>query len=371
MDILFVISHIPDNRYQKRIGMLKNKYEVGIIYWNKNLSPVDFEITGVKSYEINIPADKTNPIKRVPQIIRFIVKAYEKVKEIKPRSLYVGNLDMLCIAALHKKREHKCRVIYEIADLHRLIVDKQKIIYKKVISIFLVKLEKRIIEHVDILVLTSMKFFDFYYSSMIAKSKVIFMPNMPETETFRNYKKNRHEKFTIGFIGWIRYENQLRMLVEAADRANINVLFAGGEQAGKKFETYCAELSHVQFEGEFKHEKEVAEKYSKVDCIYAVYDADMRNVQIALPNKMYEAILCETPIIVAKNTYLAEQVMDMGIGIAVDHKDLTELENVLIRLSTDYEFYQNLCRNCRLNKEKIDINIYNKQLFREIERILE
>ena len=370
MDVLFVISHKPDNRYKKRLELIKNTFETGIVYWNKEDEPKNFSIEGVNSLELHIKANRTNPLKRIPQTLKFISKAIKEVEKQRPKLLYVGNLDMLMVAARYKYKHKEAKIVYEIADLHRLIIDRQKTFIKRLLSQILKITEKILTRSIDILVLTSMKFYDVYYSDFIDKKKVIFLPNMPEEDSFAGFKKLNHDKFTIGFIGWIRYKNQLRMLIEASQKANIDVVFAGEDGESDEFKKYCERFSNVTYIGPFVYEKEIKSMYGKVDCVYAVYDADMANVRVALPNKLYEAMLCEMPIIVAQNTYLSELVLDMGIGVAVNHKDVNDLTMKLKRLSSDSGYYEAICDNCRKCKETVKLSIYNRELLERIKEVL-
>jgi len=369
--IVFVISHRPDNRYQKRIQVLKQKYDIELIFWNKGEDLLKPIINGAHVNEIHIPANQINPLKRLPQTQRFISRAFHRLCNAKPDIVYVGNLDMLYIAGKYKHRiNSKARIIYEIADLHRLIIDKQKGI-KKVLSYGLKWLEKKYIKDVDLLVLTSMKFFDVYYMNLIEKSKVVFLPNMPEESTFDGYvpQDRTGEQFTVGFIGWIRYKDQLRMLIEAAEKTCCNVLFAGADREGTEFEEYCKQFSYVDYLGSFNYDKKIKNLYDMVDCIYAVYDADWTNVRIALPNKLYESILCEKPIIVAKNTYLSELVKDYGVGIETSHKSVADLIEVLDHLKNDKEYYTSLVNNCRRVKKEVSLSKYNENLICAISKL--
>ena len=91
-----------------------------------------------------------------------------------------------------------------------------------------------------------------------------------------------------------------------------------------------------------------------MDCVFAVYDADNPNVRIALPNKLYESILCELPIIVAKGTYLEELVKEWGVGVSVSHKDVNELAEALKMLMNNQELYGQIVDGCQRQKNGID-----------------
>ena len=85
--------------------------------------------------------------------------------------------------------------------------------------------------------------------------------------------------------------------------------------------------------------------------IYSVYDADMSNVRVALPNKLYESVYCRLPIIVAKNTYLEKVVNDWGVGIGVDHNSVEELRNAIIELKEKRKLYESYVYHCSLHQD--------------------
>lgn len=352
----------------KRFSALKDKSQF-VIYWNKSAEPVLKDLP-IGQLAIDLKANQTNPLKRIPETIIFIHKAAELIGDFNPKLLYVGNLDMLRIACKYKKRHPNVKIVYEIADLHRLIVDKQSGI-KSIIQRRLRAEEKKAMRDVDLLVVTSMEYYDAYYSDLIRKDKVLFLPNMPMLEPFREYDSNKHpQSFTIGFFGWIRYLEQLEMLMKAAEIADVNILFAGSNNSGQAFNEKCKEYKNVEYLDSFDYENEIAGLYEKVDCVYCVYDADQFNVRVALPNKLYESIYCEKPIIVAKNTYLAELVSELGVGLSVSHDNLFELVEALKILKKKTNTYQNMILACKHHKSEIDPDSYNNELNNEIHLLL-
>lgn len=357
--IAFLISHKPDIRYIKRFNVLINHFDIIVVYWNKTKSNNVFSYPGIEIKEITIPANQTNPIKRIPQTLKFSKMSFKQLTNTNADIVYAGNLDMLMVATKYANHSKGIKVVYEIADLHRLIIDEQRNLFKKLLSRFLKKKEEKLCKKVDLLVLTSMRFFDVYYKNLIDEDKVVFMPNIPDNTIFKDFKKNKHDDFVVAFVGSVRYKQQLSMLIEAATSNNINVLIAGKDADGDSFKNKYFGNKQVVFLGEFDYRKDICNIYSGVDCIYSVYDADMTNVRIALPNKLYESIATCIPIIVAKNTYLASLVEQYGCGCSVSHKNVDELIQTLTRLSTDKTFYLDLVRNCANNKDVIDPEKYN------------
>ena len=360
MDITFVISHLPDSRYKKRFEVLGKDRELSVVYWNKrgkeNLNLADIHIP---AFRADIPADQTSPLKRIPQWFRYARFALKQLICQSPRCVYVGNLDMLAIAWFYKRRKSpRVKVVYEIADLHRYIADIPRSPLKRLFRKMLIGIEARLISSVDLLTVTSWKFYETYYARWVPRDKTVLLPNMPQKEDFTHYCRKKSGEFTVGFIGSIRYKEQLKMLIHAGKRAGVRVFFAGAA-TDKEIESICREnREYCEFYGPFNYTQKIAELYGRLDCVYSVYDADMANVRIALPNKLYESILCCLPIIVARGTYLAELVEEWGVGVAVGHRDETELCRILERLKNDAEYYSALCQNCADHADKAEATSY-------------
>lgn len=366
MDITFVLSHIPDPRTNKRIESLKKVGSVSVVCWNRMNSKIwEAKDFSVKNIEIKIKTEYEQPLKRLFQTWKFILVAKKQLKSLNPKCLYVGNVDMLLLAYIHNfGRKNKAAIFYEVADLNSLIIDKQKGM-KRVIQGLIKYGEKKMCKKVDTLIITSERFYNVYYKDFFIGSKVVFIPNMPEPEPFTQYKRKEKGNFTVGYIGYIRYENQLKMLIDAAEKSNIKA-FMAGTGIDSEIEEYCKGKTNVQYFGQYNYDAEIANLYGQVDCVYAVYDASLMNVRVALPNKLYEAIYCGLPIIVADGTYLAELVVDMGVGVTVSHTDQKDLINLLKKLSQDKEYYQSLVDNCKKAKGDINASSYHEKLINRI-----
>lgn len=59
--------------------------------------------------------------------------------------------------------------------------------------------------------------------------------------------------------------------------------------------------------------------------VLSTYDVIYENVRFAEPNKLYEALYFEVPIIVSKNTYLAEKVKRLNVGFEINALDDEEI----------------------------------------------
>lgn len=365
MKVCFLLTHVPNPRMNKRITVFKDIAETKVICTRRASQNIWEPSQDVEHIIFDIDLPRSSQIlKRYLVSQDFQKKAIEKLEEFKPNVIYAEGLDTLIIADQYKKK-YKTKIIFEVADLRESFIEKPKNLFKRIVADVIQFKEKSVFRSVDYLVTTSPKFYDIHYKDLIAKDKVLFIPNTPDVEVFKNYKKKQGGTFTVGFIGGIRYLKQMNMLVDAANIVGCDVLFAGAGGTSSDYKAitkYCEGMENVTFTGRYDYKAEIASLYGRVDCVYAVYDADNPNVRIALPNKLYESVFCELPIIVAKNTYLSEMVEKWGVGIAISHKDKNELATLLTKLKGDAEFYNNFVEKCVKMKLTLNSSLINEKL---------
>mgnify|MGYP000874524913 CR=1 FL=1 len=205
----------------------------------------DFSDDEVDICPIKIKANRTNPLKRLLPTIIFTIKAQKRLFKISPQILHAENIDMLFVAFLYYLfRRDKPKIIYEVADLHELIINNPKSIGKGFIKQILIGLEKYLCKKISILILTSDRFYEVYYKEFVSQDKVLFIPNMPNLAVFCDYRKKQGGKFTIGFIGAVRYKEQMKLLIDAAEGKGVDILIAGFA-FDREIEAYCANKPYV------------------------------------------------------------------------------------------------------------------------------
>lgn len=372
--ILALVSHVPNPRANRRMGQLAMVSEVELVYWNKGgESCIVQEINNVCFYEINIRANRTNPIKRKIPFLKFAIRASKIIKKSNPQIIYAERFDMLIVAWFNRLlclKKEKPKIIFEVPDLPHIMIDNVKglfnVLFKKSVKI----LEQLVYKSVDLLIVTSTKFYDIYYKYYIPEKKVVYMPNIPDFTVLKDYKHKEHNNFTIGYIGVIRYPKQLLLLMEAAAAVGADVLLAGFTENCQEVKEIAEKYQNVIYYGQYDYNKEIVKLYEMCDAIFSVYDAEMKNVGVALPNKLYEAVYCKLPIIVAKSTYLGEIVESHGIGITVTYNNKNELQNAIMQLMNDRNFYSSIQKNCTKSIELNNIEKYTNEFKKEISSML-
>lgn len=370
--VLVVFPHIPNPRMIKRVKALITAYDVHVIYWDRDLGnkktnelPMESKVTVIKR-----KSNEGNPLKRILITIGIIKDVVLIAKEISPDIMYLSKTDMLFAGFLYQKLvKTNTRLIYEVSDLHTLMIDVQNKASKKLISLILKKVERSLCKSIVLLIVTSEYFYENFYKKIVSADKVIFIPNTPDLRVFENFERKTHEKFTVGFIGTVRYAEQLEMLIDASIETNINVFIAGGGIDYLRIKKYAKNLDNVEIYGEYEYDQEIKELYERVDCIYSVYDTKLTNVRVALPNRLYEAAFTATPIIVSKNTYLGELVEKYEIGKTVSSNSKLELIALLSELKEDIKYIKALEKKTTHLKSIWNLNDYNKKLLVAIENI--
>lgn len=356
--LVMLIGFLPNPRIYKRLALERELFDVHLICWDRGSemqAPPKAE--GFRVHCLRIPAC-SDPLRRLLPYGKFSVKAKKLIKAIGPDIIHVQGLDMLRIAFAAK-----CpHVIYEVADLHRLLVDAPRNLPLALMQRLMKREEFRLCRSIDLLIVTSAGYVKQYFHAVVPMEKILVFPNMPDLTAFQSYRRKKDGEFTVGFIGDIRYPEQMRNLLDAARACDMRVMFAGFEQGGHTIEELCRSYSKGEWLGRFDFLTQAAELYGKCDVIYSVYNGDMVNVRVAIPNKLYEAVYCGLPIIVAKNTYLSEIVEDWGVGVAVDHRGPEELIDALKKLREDRGYYASLVRGCDAHRNEIDLHRYNEKL---------
>jgi succinoglycan biosynthesis protein ExoL len=355
--VAILISHIPNPRILKRIKVLENKFEITLLYWDRDLEVKEsFEINETNSIDpILVKAPQGRPVARIVPLMKFAYIAINHLKGLKPDIIHAGGLDMLLVASIYKdlfKRDTK--IVYEVADLPKYSFIKNANSPTAILAKLLQRIERKLTSRISLIILTSPYFWDEYFSKFIEKDKYLFIPNAPLKKLFDKYENRKNDNFTIGFIGSVRYAEQLKMLINVAQEiGNLKIFIAGSGPDYIKIVEYANDKDFVEIYGPYNYEKEIVSLYEKVDCTYAVYDTKLDNVKVALPNRLYESIVCEIPIIGTKGTVLGKFIEENQIGVNIND-DKNELKEALLKLINSPKLIELYRENCK----KIKSNYY-------------
>lgn len=162
----------------------------------------------------------------------------------------------------------------------------------------------------------------------------------------------------IGYVGFIRYSSILNFAkVFCKNFPQHEFHFYGtfpSEETKKRF-SELESYNNCFFHGSFKSPDELNRIYSQIDMVLSSYDISAENVRYAEPNKIYESIYFETPIVVSSGTFLAQKVERLGIGYDINAMDDESI--VAFVESLTHESIQKRIDNIRLIDKKEVLNI--------------
>lgn len=310
--LLLITPSYPIHPRLIKIGeMLKRKKYSELIYFS-------FNFENKKIYDNNckntIVAEYKNNLK-ILKYIKGLKLLFNVVKQNNIDNFVCRGILSLCLLKILFTSKI---VYYDIPDL---------IENKKYLNI----LEKVLIKKVDYIFLASRFFYKGYkrYSD-----KIVILENYPSKKTYKldiNTKFDySSEKKILSFIGYIRYFEVLKNLVDSIKGKKIDLLFFGSGTDENKLKKHCQKnkIKNVYFFGEYNY-LDLYKFYNLSDFIWAAYDYRIDNVKYAISNKFYENILYEKIGIYSKYTELGNYIEKNKIGLIVDCFNKKEMNNLI------------------------------------------
>lgn len=269
-------------------------------------------------------------------------------------------LEGLDVAMFFHAINPKYKYIYEEYDLTHT--------YTKV-KIILEVVDKWIIKKSLLTVTTSEGFIKYHFGAK--KPDNVFLLENKLIPDIISHKITNHKKFdkrhiSIGFVGGPRFESVYNFIDVYCRNFPSYVFHIFGGPIPENFEA-LRKYKNCIFHGFFKNPDDLPEIYAKIDLVLSTYDIKFENVRYAEPNKLYESIFFETPIIVSSNTFLAEKVKRLKIGYDINAMDDDAIVKFIDQLNENSIL--ELANNARKIDKKYTLNI-NTEFFSMLNEIL-
>lgn len=340
MKVVFFVNVIRQARCIRRIeDFIKNGYEVEVYGFdrvgdNRKLPEFAHKIIG----EVSSSVSYVTRLQMMRQAIKRVIQ-----KKSDDTLYFVFNLDVALAFILAGGRKKK--YIYEVSDLMELEISNV------LISHLLVIINRNIITHSFETIFTSHGFVEFFYGKNIP-TNISVIPNKLHSKVLSlphaTPKEMSLQNLTIGFTGAIRNKSVYNFIeVVGSQFPNINLRFHGIFTDDKifsaKIKESIAKYENVCYLGPFKNPEDFPEIYSHIDMVLCLYTAK-GNDKILEPNKLYESIFYEKPIIVSANTFTGRTVESLGVGYQVDGEDRGAISSFLQSLNLeDYKKHVEKC----------------------------
>lgn len=353
--IVFVVPSLSDSHYRNRIIEFSEKgYQVVVYGFDRQ--------NHKKATELPYDTHSLGEIEDsgyLGRVTKYIKAFYRLGRQYKNDDVlfYLGGLD---IAMFFHFVNPSASYVYEECDLTHTYLGK----LKSVLEI----IDKRLIRKSKLTVTTSEGFINYHFNG-IQPSNVVLVENKltPSVIDYPILKKRvfDQEHISIGFVGGPRFDSVYNFINVYCSHFPNHTFHVFGGPVPKKFEE-LRKYSNCVFHGFFKNPIDLPEIYSNLDLVLSTYDVRFENVKYAEPNKIYESIYFETPIIVSTGTFLADKVDKLNIGFHIDALN----DNEVIRFveSLSQEIIESKASSARLIEKKQTLNI-NDTLFEYFSQI--
>lgn len=286
------------------------------------------------------------------QRMRMMCSAINSVLKSQDRNavFYIFSLDVAIAYILAGGLKYK--YIYEVSDLMELEVNN------KILSRVLVSINRFIIKHSIETIMTSLGFAKYYFGENIP-SYIYILPNKldrsvlslprPEARVFNS------QNISIGFTGAIRNKSIYQFINVVGNyfpniRLHFYGIFTDDKVYGEKIRNSIEKFDNVEYLGPFNNPQDFPEIYSHIDLVLCLY-TDKGNDRVLEPNKLYEALFYEKPIIVSKSTFTGDYVDRCGIGYTVCGENPDDIIS-LLKSITDEDYYEKVYRCSLIPKEE-------------------
>lgn len=223
--------------------------------------------------------------------------------------------------------------IYEICDL---LYGYGRL--QKVSQLFRI-MDRRAIRKSLLTVLTSDGFHKYLFKK--PQDNILIQPNRVNqffTDIERldlNKVDVSHLKFA--YVGAPRSKSTVLHFAKVIGRyyPNHEFHFYGDGPSASGFMLEASDYANVFFHGRFKNPHDLMDIYNNIDIVVACYETEALNERLLEPNKLYEAIYFNKPIIVSENSYLADRVKNLNCGYVINAYSENAIRNFIDNLSQD------------------------------------
>lgn len=320
--IVFIMNTCQNPRCLKRINeFIDNGYEVEVYgFSRKNAGAV----LRSDRFTLNVIGEYSNELgylKRIPIIVGALKKVFGRIKE--PVIFYYFGYDIAFLSLTINRRAY----IYEESDLMHTYIRNA------IVRNLLEYIDQKIINNSFETIFTSEGFLKYHYGNKVPRNVSVIPNRLNKTILSKQPVGKKTEypvKLKVGFVGVIRFKTVyefVRTFLKSFPEHEFH-FYGTDTSLDAKFESLKS-FGNVFFHGSFRNPDDLPEIYSNIDLVLATYDVSVLNVRYAEPNKIYEAVYFNTPIIVSKGTFLAEEVEQLGVGYWVNPSDAGDVVSLV------------------------------------------
>lgn len=181
-------------------------------------------------------------------------------------------------------------------------------------------------------------------------NKILYIPNYPVEKNYKNIKKTKSSKLRINYIGCVRDERSLKMLMDAAKGyEKIEIGIHGEGEAYAYLNSIKGNYDNVKVTGYYDYRTETRKLFAETDIIFCAYDISVKNWRIAYPIKLYEGIATNTPVMLCRGMAPAKFVEENNYGFVFDYT-LESLRDNIERIVQNPKVIEDISKEMSLHE---------------------
>ena len=306
-------------------SLVRHGYEVEFLMWDRTGSGPKIEyIEGCKVYNFRFKPPNLKMWGLLPSysfwwfyVTLFLLR--------KDADLYhPGNLYTL-IPVIPVKIVRRKKIVYDLIDF---VADSFN--WHKLMRMFFAWLENFCLKFADGVIVVDIRKQQLNMSNV---KKLAVVTNCPVDLMGKFEPQKAQDEFVIYYGGWVSETRGLKHICEAIrDIEGVKLVVAGFGPDEVKLRPIFDTQSNVEFIG-LLSDVESLEWTSRADVIFAFYDPKIRINRLASPAKLYDAMMCGTPILVNSEALpVTETVRKEGCGLVVPYNDIRGIRSAIENL---------------------------------------
>lgn len=305
--ILCITNSYPVHPRLQKIGSLFADSQVYYFAWNR-----DNRTTYQNQNHVHVYSSKNGygtAIKMLIGVPGFVNSLLRYLKNNSIDIIVIRHWSTCFILLPFLKKKYY--IIYDMNDMPDSLNERMIPLYRY--------LEKFVLKRADTVILSSSFYIKFYQEYT---QKIVILENKVDKSLLGKAVSmggRQSEKLNIVFVGMIRYINILVNLIEATNNLEVNIHFYGQGIDSETLRSICKEYANtnIYVHGMYKY-NQISNIYNEADLVFSAYPDKNENVKYSIPNKFFECLHFEKPLIVSKNTALGELVESNNLGFTVD-----------------------------------------------------
>lgn len=327
--VVFILSSSINQNAIKRMDEFR-KHGIDVEgYGFKRHESSNISAEGIHINEIGAYDNSMSYKSRIPIIRRGVLEVIRIYKH-SDVLFYLFGLDVAGMFRLQSSKPY----IYEEEDLMYTYIGN------KALRNLFTLIDRHIVNKSVRTVFTSEGFANYHFGDKWPE-KICIIPNKLKKEVIEYpglEKQTDISHLQFAFVGSFRFQSVYNFAKVVLSNFPNHTFHFFGAASGKENEELFNTLkayNNCVFHGRFKNPVDLPSVYSQIDLLLSTYDVQYINVKFAEPNKLYEAIYYDTPIIVSSNCFLGDKVEKMGVGYALDALNDDEVVTFVKSLTLD------------------------------------